>query len=352
MNRRAALKLLATPALLAGGLFGWTRWNAERNPYYSGPVSDHFDGVKFFNPGLSVDKSRADLLRFLFLEKRAAWPETWPSPFRDTPPSVSDTLRVTLIGHASYLIQIAGVNMLIDPVLSERASPFTLAGPKRVNPPGVALDDLPKIHAVLVTHNHYDHLDVATLSLLVARDAPRIVTPLGNDTIMRAHDPAILAEAYDWGERVELAPGLAVTPVPTAHWSARGLSDRRKALWASFVIETPEGRLYHVGDSAYAEGVNFRAHREVYGPFRLALLPIGAYEPRWFMQSNHMNPEEAVRAMQDLGVEQALGHHWGTFQLTAEAVDAPELALAEARAAAGIAPERFVALRPGQVFET
>jgi L-ascorbate metabolism protein UlaG (beta-lactamase superfamily) len=322
-----------------------------RNPYYSGPVSDHFDGLRFFNPGLDTDKSRADLLRFLLFEKRALWPENWPSPYADTPPAVSDALRVTLIGHASYLIQIAGLNILIDPVYAMRASPFGFTGPKRVNAPGIAFDDLPKIDVVLVTHNHYDHLDVATLSRLAARDDPRVVTPLGNDSIMKAHDPKIRVDAYDWGERADLGTGVTVTPVPTAHWSARGLGDRRKALWASFVIETPAGRLYHVGDSAYAEGRNFRAHRQEYGPFRLALLPIGAYEPRWFMQAAHMNPDEAVRAMRDLGAPQALGHHWGTFQLTAEAVDAPEKALAAALSAARIAPEAFVAFRPGQVFQ-
>ena len=237
-------------------------------------------------------------------------------------------LRVTLIGHASYLIQTGGVNILADPVFSERASPFRSAGPKRVNPPGIAFDDLPKIHAVLVTHNHYDHLDAATLSRLRKRDAPRVITPLGNDAIMRKRDPAIATETYDWGDRIEIAPGVAATMVQTLHWSARGFRDRRMALWASFVIETPAGRVYHVGDSAYGSGEHFRSHREAYGPFRLALLPIGAYEPRWFMRDNHMNPEEAVQAMLDLGAEQAIGHHWGTFRLTAEAVDAPAKDLA------------------------
>jgi L-ascorbate metabolism protein UlaG (beta-lactamase superfamily) len=349
MNRRAFLKLLAAPFALAGGAFGLSRWTAGRNAYYSGPVSDHFDGVRFFNPGFPTDKSRADLLRFLLLEPRAAWPPSWPSPFQERPPASSDGLRVTLIGHAAYLIQVASLNILTDPVFSERASPFTFTGPKRVNQPGVAFDDLPDIHVVLVSHNHYDHLDTATLSRLWARDRPRIVTPLGNDTIIRTHDPSIAAEAYDWSDRVELAPGVAVTLVPTAHWSARGLGDRRKALWASFVIDTPAGRIYHVGDSGYADGMNFRAHREL-GPFRLALLPIGAYEPRWFMQTNHMNPQEAVEAFRHLGAEQALGHHWGTFQLTAEPVDAPEQALAAALEAAGVPLERFVAMRAGQVF--
>lgn len=350
MKRRTFLKLLAAPVVLLAGGAGWTAFGRNRNPYYSGPVSDHFDGVRFFNPGLDLDKSRADLLRFLAFEPRARWPESWPSPFQDRPPASSRALRIALIGHAAYLIQIAGVNILTDPVFSERASPFSAAGPKRVNPPGIDFGDLPRIDLVLVSHNHYDHLDLATLSRLTARDDPRVVAPLGNDTIIRTHDPAIRAEAHDWGERIEIAPGVAVTPVQTAHWSARGLGDRRKALWASFVIETPEGRLYHVGDSAYAGGHHFRAHREAYGPFRLALLPVGAYEPRWFMQANHMNPEEAVLAMKDLGVDKAAGHHWGTFRLTAEAIDAPERALAEAREAAGIAAENFPALRPGQVL--
>jgi L-ascorbate metabolism protein UlaG (beta-lactamase superfamily) len=351
MNRRSFLRLMIAPAVLAAGALGWGRWNAGRNPYYSGPVSDHFNGVRFFNPGYDTDKSRADLFRFLVLEKRASWPESWPSPFQDKPPASSDALRVTLIGHACYLIQVAGLNILTDPVFSERASPFTFMGPKRVNPPGIAFEDLPKIDIVIVSHNHYDHLDVATLARLAARDNPRVVTPLGNDAIMKAHDPNIRAETYDWGDRADLGSGIAATPVPTAHWSARGLSDRRKALWASFVIETPAGRIYHVGDSAYADGRNFKAHREAHGPFRLALLPIGAYEPRWFMQSNHMNPQEAVRAMQDLRVPQALGHHWGTFQLTAEPVGEPAEGLASACATAGIAPENFLAMLPGQVFQ-
>ncbi|BCJ89471.1 membrane protein [Terrihabitans soli] len=351
MNRRTFLRMLVAPIVLAAGALGWGRWNASRNSYYDGPLSDHFDGVRFFNPGYDTDKSRADLLRFLAVEKRAEWPESWPSPFQDKPPAKSDALRVTLIGHASYLIQVAGLNVLTDPVYSERASPFTFAGPKRVNAPGIAFEDLPKIDIVLVTHNHYDHLDLKTLARLAARDNPRVVTPLGNDAIMKVHDPSIRTETYDWGERADLGSGIFAVPVPTAHWSARGLSDRRKALWASFVIETPAGRLYHVGDSAYAEGRNFKAHREAYGPFRLALLPIGAYEPRWFMQTNHMNPQEAVWAMKDLGVPQALGHHWGTFQLTAEPIEEPAQGLGIALAGAGIAPGAFLALRPGQVFE-
>jgi L-ascorbate metabolism protein UlaG (beta-lactamase superfamily) len=177
------------------------------------------------------------------------------------------------------------------------------------------------------------------------------VTPLGNDTIMKNHDAAIRAEAYDWHQPIALGPNLSVTLVPTRHWSARGLTDRNKALWASFVIETPAGRIYHVADSGYGDGQHFRDARDRYGPFRLAVLPIGAYEPRWFMRDMHMNPAESVKALHDCGAQFALGHHYGTFQLTDEAIDAPVRALEAARVEAEIEPERFRILKPGQFWE-
>ena len=168
---------------------------------------------------------------------------------------------------------------------------------------------------------------------------------------MRRADRAIKAEAFDWQDRVELGRGVAVTLVPTRHWSARGLFDRNKALWASFVLETPAGKIYIVCDFGYGDGRHFRRVADAHGPLRLAILPIGAYEPRWFMRDQHMNPSEAVKALADCGAEQALAHHHGTFQLTDEAIDAPVLALGEALDAAKIRPERFVALKPGQVVE-
>jgi L-ascorbate metabolism protein UlaG (beta-lactamase superfamily) len=246
-------------------------------------------------------------------------------------------------------VQTGGVNLLLDPIWSRRASPFRRVGPKRVNDPGIAFADLPPIDVVLVSHAHYDHLDVATLSRLAAAHRPRVITPLGNDAIMRNHDASIAAEAYDWDQRVTIAQGLAVTPVPTRHWSARNLADRNMSLWASFVIEGPGGRIYFVADSGYGGGAPFRRARDRHGPFRLAILPIGAYEPRWFMREQHMNPAEAVQALLDCGAETALASHYGTFQLTDEAIDAPLVALADALTAAGIPPERFRALRPGQV---
>jgi L-ascorbate metabolism protein UlaG (beta-lactamase superfamily) len=328
-----------------------------RSRYYNGPLSDHFDGVRFFDPAGAAPRSRLDLLRWTVGSRwrgtRAKWPASAPSPYADRPPPrvEGSAWRISYVGHASWLVQTAGVNLLLDPVWSPRASPFRAIGPKRVNDPGIAFADLPKIDAVLVSHAHYDHLDVATLSRLVAVHRPRVIAPLGNDTIMRAHDPAIPAEAYDWDRRVEIGSGVSATLVPTHHWSARNLSDRNMSLWASFVIEAPGGRIYFVADSGYGGGAYFRRARDRHAPFKLAILPIGAYEPRWFMRDQHMNPAEAVAALIDCGAETALASHYGTFQLTDEAIDAPPRALAEALAAAEIPPERFQALRPGQVWE-
>jgi L-ascorbate metabolism protein UlaG (beta-lactamase superfamily) len=322
---------------------------------YTGPITDHFDGTHFFDPDGAPPKKLSEVLRWQFGDRRqrAKWPDWAPSPYAETPPPdvTGAKVRLTFVGHASWLIQTAGLNILFDPVWSDRASPFAWAGPKRHNAPGIAFDRLPEIDVVLVTHGHYDHLDVATLSRLAAKFAPRVITPLGNDLTMRAADAAIKAEAFDWGDRVELAGNLAVTLVPTRHWSARGLFDRNKALWASFVLETSAGKIYLVGDSGYGSGAHFRNVRDSCGPLRLAILPIGAYEPRWFMQDQHMNPTDAVQALADCGAAQALAHHHGTFQLTDEAIDAPVNALHAALDQAGGPRDRFVALQPGQVFE-
>ena len=347
VTRRRLFGLFAGLAAAVGVPGLWLRYA----PNYQGPVSDHFDGVRFFDPDGSPPKSFGKLLRWQFEGGRARWPDWAPSPFADTPPErVTGGVRFSFVGHVSWLIQTAGLNILIDPVWSQRCSPVSFAGPKRVNDPGIAFEKLPKIDAVLVSHGHYDHLDVETLSRLHAMSAPRVITPLGNDLTMKAYDGDIRASAFDWNERVELGNGVAVTLVATRHWTARGMLDRNKALWASFVLETPAGKIYIVCDSGYGSGVHFRRARENHGPFRAAILPIGAYEPRWFMGDQHMNPEDAIKALADCGAEQALAHHHGTFQLTDEAIDAPVNDLAIALKTANVASEKFRVLKPGEVF--
>jgi L-ascorbate metabolism protein UlaG (beta-lactamase superfamily) len=322
---------------------------------YSGPISDHFDGRQFFDPDGVPPKSLRQLLRWQFGRdrQRKAWPKWVPSPHADTPPARVDgeQVRLSFIGHASWLIQTSGLNILVDPVWSVRASPLGWAGPKRRNDPGIDFDLLPAIDVVLVSHGHYDHLDIATLSRLAARCSPRMITPLGNDVAMRRAVAKTGVETFDWHERVELSKRVTVTLAPTRHWTARGLFDRNKALWASFVLATPAGKIYIVCDSGYGDGGHFRRVAQAHGPLRLAILPIGAYEPRWFMRDQHMDPSDAVKALADCGAEQALAHHHGTFQLTDESIDAPLTALHAALDEANIPRGRFVALKPGQVFE-
>ena len=351
MTRRRFLKRgLAGAMVLAAGAAALLPKKA--NAYYSGPISDHFDGTRFFNPVGRSPKGLYQVARLYTSETWSTWPREVPSPFSDKPPSevVGTKVRLSFIGHASWLIQTAGRNILIDPVYAERASPFSFAGPRRANSPGVSFDDLPRIHTIIVTHNHYDHMDLSTLARLWQRDRPLIVTPLGNDTIMRGEIPDIVATAVDWGDAADLGGGVAAHAVPTQHWSARGTRDRSHALWASFVVDTPAGKIYAVGDSGFGDGSTFRNVGRSHPMIRTALLPIGAYEPRWFMEGQHMNPADAVEAFKLCGAQVALGHHWGTFQLTTEPHDQPLVDLAQALEAAGISSDRFRAVRPGEML--
>ena len=331
-TRRRVLKyIVATGAIAAAGS---TLLPRKANAYYRGPVSDHFDGEQFFNPGHAYPQSFGRLMHLYVREDWSKWPADVPGlpPVKPPPRLAGASARVTFVGHASWLIQTAGLNILVDPHWSERASPFGFVGPKRANAPGIAFDDLPAIDIVLVTHNHYDHLDVPTLTRLWRRNRPLLITPLGNDAIVTAQAPGYEVRTVDWGQTVDVGNGVAIHTEETLHWSARGLRDRRHALWASFVIETPAGRIYAVGDSGFGTGDTFRQVARRHADIRLALLPIGAYEPRWFMGSQHMNPPEAVEAFKLVGAAQALGHHWGTFQLTTEQHDLPPSDLATALA--------------------
>ncbi len=322
----------------------------RRNRYHSGPASDHFDGERFFVPGHRGARSYRELLKWQFNGKRTPWPDRLEnSPHPAPPPRVAGgDLSVTFIGQATCLIQTGGLNILTDPFFSERASPFPWMGPRRVRAPGIALKDLPAIDAVLVSHNHYDHMDLAALAALHDNHRPQILTPLGNGAILaRAHRRFDVVEG-DWGDAHRLGSNVTAHLAPALHWSKRGPFDRNHALWSAFVLQTPAGIIYFAADTGYGSGEHFREVRARFGPPRLALLPIGAYEPRWFMKPQHMNPADAVVAHEDLGAMASLAIHHSTIQLTDEAIDAPAAALADALSRRGIAPDVFRVLEFGE----
>jgi len=354
MKRRSFLKFSALAGLFGIGASGTAMALARaNNPYHSGPVSDHFDGVRFFNPDGAAPRGFSDLLKWKFGGKQAAWPAAVKSPFapaRPEPRIEGDRLRITMVGHATMLIQTAGLNILTDPVWSKRASPLTFAGPKRVTAPGIAFADLPEIDLVLLSHNHYDHLDLATLSRLKQAHDPLVITPLGNDSIIKAHTPAMRVITADWGQAIRSGPAT-VHFEPCHHWSARGMNDRSMALWAAFVIETPGGKILHIGDTGFDNGRPYRNARDRHGKFRAAILPVGAYEPRWFMKDQHQNPGEAIDGFLLSGADYALGHHWGTFQLTDEGRDAPADVLNAKLAEKGVSKDRFRPLHVGEAWE-
>lgn len=332
--------------------------------YYQGPVSDHFDGRHFFNPDSSAPQ-RIDPRRFFNRwanGERAAWPESVPVHQTAPPARVAGRdMLVTWIGHSTVLIQTQGFNILTDPIWSERASPFSFIGPRRVRAPGVRFEDLPRIDLVLISHNHYDHMDLPTLRRLWQRDRPLILTSLGNDTILR--QAGIPSLAFDWGRGIPLPcqlnppPGVqyrailpcAVTVERVHHWGSRWGTDRNRALWSGFTIRLPGGNVFFAGDTGWGGG-DWARETARHGPFRLAILPIGAYLPRDVMQDNHVDPAESVRIFEALNPVRALGVHWGTFQLTFEGINDPPRALAAELRAHAIAPDRFVATEAGQSF--
>ncbi|HYE26631.1 MAG TPA: MBL fold metallo-hydrolase [Allosphingosinicella sp.] len=322
--------------------------------YYDGPRSDHYDGERFFNPDPApAPVTHRGPARFFNRwvtgsDARARWPDH-VAVTPTVPPRQVEGARmlVTWVGHATVLIQTQGLNILTDPIWSERASPFSFIGPKRVRAPGVRFEDLPGIDLVLVSHNHYDHLDLPTLKRLWQRDRPKILTSLGNDALLEAG--GVEATALDWNQRVAIAPGVAAWVERNHHWSSRWGTDRNRALWSAFTVETPSGAIFFAGDTGYGDG-SWPQEAAKRGPFRLAILPVGAYEPRDVMRPNHLNPEEAVRVFETLRPRTALGMHWGTFQLTFEPIGDPPRRLAAALRSRGIAPGRFVTPEVGRTF--
>lgn len=253
---------------------------------------------------------------------------------------------VTWIGHATVLLQVGGQNILTDPHLSARASPVSFAGPQRHVPPGLTLEQLPHIDAVAISHNHYDHLDVETITRLAAQAGgpPQFYVPLGLQGWFNALGITTVTE-LDWWESRELA-GVKIHCVPVQHWSQRTLADRNQALWGGWVIEDPTLRFFFTGDTGYSH--DFKDIERRFGGFDLAAIPIGAYAPRWFMAPFHVDPAEAVQIHLDLGARHSLGIHWGTFEMSDESLDEPPILLQQELAKRGIAPDRFFVLRHGE----
>ena len=343
--------------------------------YYRGVVSDHFGGERFFNPDGDADTGAPGGGRANFfwnqLTGRDARPP-WPArvPVRPSKPLAlveGDRMVATWVGHATVLVQTAGLNILTDPVWSEHAGPFGL-GPRRVAAPGIAFDDLPRIDVVVVSHNHYDHMDVATLKRLWDRDRPRIVTAHGNDAILRA--AGIEARGADWGDHLYLVDGRltdnppplpcasgdafcgypSINPVRNHHWSSRWFVDRNRALWSAFVIRTRAGAIFFAGDTGLGDG-KWPAEAARLGPIRLALIPIGAFRfaPGQMSSGSHIGPVQAVEVFRGTGATTAIPIHWGTFRLSYEGYQTPPRLLAAATRCAGVSG--FAPVQIGRAVE-
>ena len=331
------------------------------------PRKSHHRPAGFQNNYLDFSgKSLAQLLRLRWDAQRNGLP---PRPAAPTPQVAPDLgflhanakagaamqPAVTWVGHATVLVQAGGLTLLTDPVFSARASPLGFAGPKRHQPPGVMLDALPHVDLVLASHNHYDHLDEASIRGLAnqAGGPPLFIVPLGLKAWL-ADKGVHHAIELDWWERHQVE-GVEVTLVPAQHWSGRGVTDRMKTLWGGFAVLAPDCHLFFAGDTGYSRDFeDIRSHfaerqaAHAGGGFDIALLPIGAYEPRWFMAGQHVNVHEAVKIHRDLGAKRSLGVHWGTFELTDEALDEPPRALGRVRAAEGIHENDFFVMAIGE----
>lgn len=289
-------------------------------PDYEGPITDHFDGKKFYNPGGNEMGSFKELFRYQLKNKSVKWPDLTDSLYQktDLKTKVDNDIRFKQINHATVLIQHAGLNIITDPVFSKRASPFSFMGPKRKRNPSVKIDDLPPIDVILISHDHYDHLDVKAIQFITSKYNSKVLVGLGLKNFLEKFDIKNIEE-LDWEESIYVND-VKFTFYKSKHWSNRFASPY-KTLWGSWFIKSPEKHIYFAGDTAYDK--HFNKIKENFPPIDLALIPIGAYVPRSFMKYVHMDPQEALQAHLDLNPKISLAIHWGTFKLTGESMYDP-----------------------------
>ncbi len=334
--RLPAALLVASLAL--GACVTGSRW--------PGPVSDHFDGERFLTP-VPFELGKLALLRYWWQSEPGLWTRDLSLPPGPKPQATTAVgeLRITLVNHATVLIQADGLNLLTDPIWSARASPVGWAGPQRFRPPAIRFEELPQIDVVLLSHNHYDHFDLPTLRRLAAQHQPLFLVPPGDGARLRDAGFGRVVE-LDWWQSQRLPNGCAITAAPTRHWSSRGLpGDRNRSFWLAYVIDTAGGPVYFAGDTGH--GPQFAEVRRRVGAMRAALLPIGAYLPRWLTDYQHLDPVQAVQAHIALGAARSYGIHYGTFQLADEGQQQPVIDLAAAVAARGLPAAAFSAAEFG-----
>jgi L-ascorbate metabolism protein UlaG (beta-lactamase superfamily) len=316
--------------------------------HYMGKKSDHFDGKQFHNLNNVREHSSLEGLYWFLTRKSPQWPTEMIKSRPFIPPVINgNDVVVTYVNHATCLIQSKNINILTDPIYSNRASPLGWLGPTRVHEPGVPYDQLPHIDVVLISHDHYDHMDKDTVIKLKNDFDPLFIVPLGNAIFLRNYGITKIKE-LDWWD-TDVDQGVTFTLVPAQHFSSRFPSMvKNGALWGGYVIKLNHKLLYFAGDSGY--GPNFKMIHDKFGDIDFSMLPIGSFAPRWFMKTIHVNPEEAVRAHIDLHSAQSIGIHFKTFQLSEEDYDAPVIGLETAKKEHHIAPDKFIAPEFGQSF--
>jgi len=340
------MMIIIVLSLLVIGTFAYGISLSEKG--YTGPESNHFDGKKFFNPNGITGNGFWNVLKWSFTRKKGEWKADYTDyaskdKILDTP---NHDVKISFVNHSTFLIQMDGINILIDPVWSMRASPLSWAGPRRLRQPGIHFNSLPKIDLVLLTHNHYDHLDIDTIKAIDKKHSPEYIVPLGVNKILERLNISKVNQ-LDWHQHV-IFDKLKITATPAIHFSGRGMLDRDNTLWCGFIINGLK-TIYIVGDTAYDDQL-FKDVRNKYPRIDLSIIPIGAYKPKWFMSPIHTDPEEAVRIHQDTGSNESIACHFGTFQLADEGLEDVLQDLNKALNTFGVSPKSFIIPKEGKSY--